>query len=75
MSLRPTDIPEIAALSIPEKIQFLEDLWDSIPNTYAPPPSAELRQLLMDRLRYHEADPTDVLSLEDLMHRVAERRK
>ena len=73
--MRVNDIPEIAQLSVPEKILFVEELWDSI---------METRQVCLchpvtrrnwtERLQSHALAPGNCLSLEELQDRV-ERRK
>ena len=73
--MRACDIPDIAQLTTPEKILLVEDLWDSIasdePNVPVPQSHADE---LDRRLRGYEADPGNLLSLDELQARV-ERRK
>jgi putative addiction module component (TIGR02574 family) len=58
--------PEIAKLSLAERIQLVEDLWDSIAEEtqgamkLSQAQTAEIEQ----RLREHEADPSSVVSWE-----------
>ena len=70
-----SDIPEIAQLSTPEKILLAEDLWDSIAldQSGVPVPQSH-REELDERVRNHESDPGNLLSLEELQGRI-ERRK
>jgi putative addiction module component (TIGR02574 family) len=69
------DIPEIAQLSIPEKILLVEDLWDSIASeevSVSVPQSH--REELDRRMKSYESAPGNLLSLEELQGRI-ERRK
>lgn len=73
--MRVTDIPEIAQLSIPEKILLVEDLWDNIASaeTNLPIPQSHMDEL-NSRLRRHEAVPGNLLSLEELQERIEKRK-
>lgn len=73
--MRVRDIPEIARLSTPEKILLVEDLWDSIASdeSSVPVPQSHMRELDR-RLKSYEADPENLLSLEELQNRI-ERNK
>jgi putative addiction module component (TIGR02574 family) len=68
--MRVDDIPEIARLTIPEKI-LLEDLWDSIASEESsiPVPRSH-REELDRRLTEYEKDPGELLTLDDLRGRV-----
>ncbi|MFH0924490.1 MAG: addiction module protein [bacterium] len=70
-----SDFPEIAELSIPEKILLVEDIWDSISldESNIPIPTSH-KEELDKRLKSYKANPGDILSLEELKARV-ERRK
>ena len=73
--MRVSDIPEIVRLSIPEKILFLEDLWDSIAldEPKVPVPQSHMEELDR-RLKSYEAAPGTLLSLEELQGRIARRK-
>ncbi|UCE18688.1 MAG: addiction module protein [Gemmatimonadota bacterium] len=73
--MRFSDIPEIAKLSTPEKILLIEDLWDSIAldESSVPVPESH-RDELDNRLKSYQANPGNLLSLEELQERI-ERRK
>jgi putative addiction module component (TIGR02574 family) len=73
--MRVDDIPEIAQLTIPEKILLLEDLWDSIASedSSVPVPQSH-REELDRRLVEYERDPGRLLTLDDLRGRVEARR-
>jgi putative addiction module component (TIGR02574 family) len=69
--MRVDDIPEIARLTVPEKILLLEDLWDSIAadESSVPVPQSH-REELDRRLAQYEKDPGNLLTLDDLRGRV-----
>lgn len=69
-----TEIPQIAAMSIPEKIIFLEDLWDNIAaNDHAVPvPESHIREL-DKRLARYGSNPGSLLSLQELQQKIASR--
>ena len=69
-----TEIPQIAAMSIPEKIVFLEDLWDSIAiNDQAVPiPESHIRELDR-RFARHGSSPGSLLSLQELQQKITSR--
>lgn len=70
-----TIISEIAELSIPEKILFVEDLWEDI-NSEEPsvpiPPSH--KKELDERFMKYKANPGYLLSLEQLQERLEARK-
>ena len=69
-----TEIPQIAAMSVPEKIVFLEDLWDSIAlNDQAGPiPESHIRELDR-RFARRTSSPGSLLSLEQLQQKITGR--
>jgi putative addiction module component (TIGR02574 family) len=66
-----TEIPEIAAMSVPEKIFFLEDLWDSIAtnNQSVPVPESHIRELDR-RFARHASNPGSLLTLQELQQTI-----
>jgi putative addiction module component (TIGR02574 family) len=60
--------PQLAKLSISERIQLVEDLWDSIAEES--PESLSLNQAQLSelerRLREHDADPASAISWEQV---------
>ena len=68
-------IPEISHLSVPEKILFIEDIWDIIVShdTEVPIPESH-KEELDKRFEKHLESPGELLSLKELQARV-ERRK
>ena len=69
--MRLDEIPEIARLSVPERILLLEDLWDSIASEPSSVPVPQSHRAELDRrLAEYEKDPGRLLTLEDLHQRV-----
>jgi putative addiction module component (TIGR02574 family) len=69
--MRVNEIPEIARLTVAEKILLLEDLWDSIAakeSSVPVPPSH--REELDRRLAEYEKNPGWLLTLDDLRGRI-----
>ncbi|TVM03729.1 MAG: addiction module protein [Candidatus Brocadia sp. WS118] len=75
ITVRITDIPEIAKLSTQEKILLVEDIWDSIAlDESAVPIPHSHRDELDRRLRIHESAPGNLLTLEELQARIEKRK-
>ncbi len=73
--MRITDIPQIANLSIPEKILFIEDMWDSIASEDSTVPIPESHIAELDRrLARHKSTPGTLLSLDELRTRIDSRK-
>lgn len=73
--MRVNDIPEIAHLTIPEKILLVEDLWDSIAAVESSVPVPQSHLVELDRrLKSYESHPGNLLSLEELQSRVEKRK-
>ena len=73
--MRVNDIPEIAQLSIPEKILLVEDLWDSITLDEASVPVPQSHKEALDsRWQSYELAPGNLLSLEELQRRIESRK-
>lgn len=62
------DLAELRKLSVAERIQLAEDLWDSIALEPADVPGVTeaQRQELQRRLREHEADPSTAVPWEQV---------
>ncbi|HPA46860.1 MAG TPA: addiction module protein [bacterium] len=71
--MRVSDIPEINGLSTPEKILFVEDLWDSIAcdESAITVPQSHVDELER-RLKKHETEPGTLLTLNELRQRIEE---
>lgn len=69
------EIPEINRLSIPEKILFVEELWDSIAAEAmaVPVPASHLVEI-DKRLKRQAARPGELLSLAELQSRIENRK-
>ncbi len=73
--MRVDDIPEIARLTIPEKILLLDDLWDSIASEELSIPVPQSHREELDRrLTEHEENPGKLLTLDDLRGSIEARR-
>ena len=63
---------EIMSLSVPERIQLVEDIWDTIATSERLLPLSEsLRAELDRRLAGHEANPESGVAWETLKSRLA----
>ncbi len=68
--MKAKDIQEISQLSVPEKILFIEDLWDSIVSHESEVPIPESHKEELDkRLEKHLISPGELLLLEELQAR------
>jgi putative addiction module component (TIGR02574 family) len=69
------DIPDIARLSVPERILLLEDFWESIASDASSVPVPQSHRAELDRrLASFARKPDKLLTFEDLRERVEERR-
>ena len=65
---------EIDRLSVAEKIQLVEDIWDSLVADPAQIPVAEAEKRELDRRwSEHMADANTALSLDDFQRRLKEK--
>ena len=73
--MKVADIPEIAGLTIPEKILFVEDLWENINSNEpaVPIPPGHTKELDRRFLKY-KSNPGNLLSLEKLQERIEARK-
>jgi putative addiction module component (TIGR02574 family) len=69
------DLSELFKLSVAERIQLVEDLWDSIAadTDGLPPPTQEQIAEIERRLAEHEKDPSTALEWEDVRERLWSR--
>ena len=73
--MRANDIPEISKLSVPEKILFLEDLWESIISEESEVPVPESHRTELDRrFERYLSSPGELLSLKQLQERIEKRK-
>lgn len=74
-TVRAKEIVEITRLSTPEKILFVEDLWESIAADETSVPVPQSHKIELDRrLSKYESSPGNLLSLEELQSRVESRK-
>lgn len=73
--MRVKDIPQIDQMSTSEKILFLEDLWDSMASDESSIPVPQVHKDELDaRLKNYDANPGNLLSLEELQERINRRK-
>lgn len=73
--MRVIDIPQIKELSIPGKILFVEDMWDSISSEESAAPIPESHRMELNRrLARHKSSPGGLLSLDELREKVESRK-
>jgi len=73
--MRVIDIPQLAKLSMPEKILLVEDIWDNISSEEStiPVPQSHITELDR-RLAKHKSSPGTLLSLDELRTRIELRK-
>ena len=68
---KPIPMADVMKLSVAERIQLVEDVWDSVANV---PGEIELtpeeRQLLDERLEAYHRDPAAASPWEDVVRRI-----
>jgi len=68
-------LDEISQLSVAERVQLAEDIWDSIAANPESLPLTEAQKLELDRrLAAYEADPSRTESWEAVRSRLEQRR-
>ena len=73
--MKVEDVPKISQLSIPEKILFVEELWDSISSVDSKIPIPDShKDELKKRLKKHLRSPGALLSLNELQTRIEKRK-
>lgn len=73
--MRIKDVPELTQLSVPEKILFVEELWDSISPVESEIPVPESHKKELDkRFAKHLKSPGELLSLSELQARIENRK-
>ena len=73
--MRVADVPQIAELSTPEKILFVEDLWDTIVPEESGVPVPESHKAELDRrMDRHRRAPGKLLSLQELQAKIEARK-
>ena len=65
--------PDVSRLSISERIQLVQDIWDSIPTASDALPITEAqRQELDRRLEMYEQNPASASSWDEVKQRIAD---
>ena len=68
----PVNKEELLALSAEEKIALAEELWGSVENELLPITDEEVA-FAEERLKMHEANPNEGVSLEELKNHFAKK--
>ena len=63
---------EILALSVEDRIQLVTSIWDSIAED-AIPTTEEEERILEERLRHHEANPSEGTPWREVLERLRNR--
>ena len=66
-------IDDLRSLSVEERVKIAQAVWDSLPEQAALPASPELAAELDRRLDAYEADPTDLLSWDEVLEQLRGR--
>jgi putative addiction module component (TIGR02574 family) len=72
--MKINDVPEILRLSVPEKILFVEELWDSISSTESDIPVPESHKNELDHRLEKHYSPGELLSIKELQARIEKRK-
>ncbi len=74
--ITPALLAEFERLSVDERIQLLQDLWDRVSEDprNLPPLSQAQREELDRRLAAHDADPDQVIPADEVFRRLQQRR-
>lgn len=62
--------PDLLQLSVAERIQLAQDLWDSIPEEDVPDLTETQWQEVMRRVEEHEQDPASAIPLEEALDEI-----
>jgi putative addiction module component (TIGR02574 family) len=68
-----TLIQNIQQLGSQEKLQLVEDLWDSLETESVPPISDSCFEELHRRLAYSQSHPDSAVSIQDIAHQLGVR--
>jgi putative addiction module component (TIGR02574 family) len=72
--MKINDVPEILRLSMPEKILFVEDLWDNISSIDSDIPVPESHKNELDHRLEKDYSPGELLSIKELQARIKKRK-
>lgn len=67
-------IADLSALSVGDRLRVVHAIWDTLPDDVDFTTSPEQQAEVDRRLAAHRADPSTVVSHEELMRRVDRRR-
>ena len=73
--MKVNDVPEISRLSVPKKILFVEDLWDSILSVDSEIVVPESHKNELDHRLEKHYSPGELLSIKELQVRVEKRKR
>jgi putative addiction module component (TIGR02574 family) len=62
--------PEIAALSLDEKRELMDELWEEVYGSETGQPDPATVALLKERWEQYEADPSTAITLEEFRKRL-----
>ncbi len=69
--MRKVSVADVLELSVPERIQLVEDIWDSIATVPQPVPLTEAQRTELDRrLEDYREHPDDGEPWEDVMRAI-----
>ncbi len=69
-------LADVLSLSVSERIQFVEDIWDSIATAPPPPGITEAQRAELDRrLKAHDEDPQAGSPWAEVKQQVLERTR
>ena len=72
---KPVTVADVVDMSVPERIQLVEDIWDSIgAEADDAPLTAEERAIIDSRLRSMREHPEAEAPLETVLARIRSRR-
>ena len=65
------DMDAIRQMSVPDRVQLAQDIWDSLqPSAEELPLTEAQRRIVNERLAEHDADPSTAISWDELQKRV-----
>ena len=66
-------IDDLRSLSVEERVKIAQAVWDSLPERATVPASPEFAAELDRRLDAYEADPTDLLTWDEVLEQLRGR--
>ncbi|NUM80180.1 addiction module protein [bacterium] len=72
--MKPITLSDILELSVPERIQLAEDIWDSVAeNPEALDLTEEQKRILDQRFESYQRNPQAVLSWDEIKNQIRNR--